>query len=237
MNNATTFAEKAFNFYAQLELLKILPAGVEVMNPYQDPKRREYSRLFLEKYFSDNRKRVFVFGINPGRFGAGLTGVTFTDPVALRTFCGIPNDLGNTRELSSIFIYDFISRWGGVKKFYRDFFLTAVSPLGFLKEGKNYNFYDHKDLLQALKPFLLQTISTQLEFGANRDVAIVLGSGKNKTVFQDLNREGKFFKHIYALEHPRFIMQYRRKQADKYIEKYTKAFAKALGISKPGGKQ
>lgn len=233
----TLFAQRAFEFYRTLSIPAKLPAGIIAMNPYQNPQTREYSKLFLQKYFSDNRKRIFVFGINPGRFGAGLTGVTFTDPVALRTFCGLSNDLGDKKELSSEFIYKFISRWGGVEKFYRDFFLTAVCPLGFVKGGINYNFYDHKDLLQILKPFLLQTITAQLEFSADRKVAIVLGAGKNHQIFQELNREGKFFEHVYALEHPRFIMQYRRKQVEKYIEKYQKVFSAALALSETGGKR
>ncbi len=223
-----TFAEKAFRHYRALDLSVKLPAGVQVMNPYQEAQVLEHTWSFLGKFFPDCRTRVFVFGINPGRFGAGLTGVTFTDPVALQEFCGIPNDLGKKRELSSEFIYRFISRWGGAKKFYRDFFLTAVCPLGFTAEGKNYNFYDHKDLLHVLRPFLLQTISTQLGFGAKREAAIVLGAGKNAEIFRELNGEGKFFRRVYALEHPRFIMQYRRKKVEEYLKKYEKVFRAAL---------
>lgn len=221
------FAKKAFHFYTTLKAPK-LPPGITAMNPYQNPEVREVVHQFLNKFYADNRRRIFVFGINPGRFGAGLTGVTFTDPVALRDFCGIPNDLGVRRELSSEFIYQFIARWGGVQKFYQDFFLTAVSPLGFLKEEINYNFYDHPALLKCLRPFLLQTISQQLEFGANRRVAIVLGAGKNNRAFEELNNEGKFFEQVYALEHPRFILQYRRKRVGEYVEKYYNIFEEAL---------
>ncbi len=222
-----TFAQKAFHFYTTLKA-PLLPHGIVAMNPYQDPEVRNIVRQFLNKFYADNRRRIFVFGINPGRFGAGLTGVTFTDPVALRDFCGIPNDLGVRRELSSEFIYQFIARWGGVGKFYQDFFLTAVSPLGFLKEEINYNFYDHPVLLKCLRPFLLQTISQQLEFGANRRVAIILGAGKNNRAFEELNNEGKFFEQVYALEHPRFILQYRRKKRGEYVEKYNSVFQQAL---------
>ena len=231
MGNTKTFAEKAFDFYTQLELPTILPKGIIAMNPYQNLKTREYSRLFLEKYFNDNRQRIFVFGINPGRFGAGLTGVTFTDPVALKEFCRISNDFPPRRETSSEFIYQFIEQWGGVQKFYRDFFLTAVCPLGFTRDGNNYNFYDHPELLTKVWPFLLQTISAQLAFGASREAAIILGSGKNYKIFCELNEQGRFFKNIYPLEHPRFIMQYRRKQRGKYIEKYKEVFARALSES------
>ena len=228
MVKMTTFGDKAFDFYTQLRLPEILPSGIIAMNPYEEPKTREYSRIFLQKFFSDNRKRIFVFGINPGRFGAGITGVTFTDPVALKTFCGIENDFSPRKEASSEFVYKFIARWGETKEFYHHFFLTAVSPLGFTKEGNNYNFYDHPELLQRLRPFLLQTISSQLSFGARPEAAIVLGAGKNYKIFCELNQEGKFFKKIYPLEHPRFIMQYRRKKIDRYLEKYQEVFTEAL---------
>jgi len=201
---------------------------VAALNPYPTPGIQGYLRLFFQKFFSDNRKRVFVFGINPGRFGAGITGVTFTDPTALETFCGVANDLPKKRELSSVFIYEFIKLWGSPKKFYRDFFLTAVSPLGFVKDSRNFNFYDHPTLLRDIKPFLIWSIESQLGFGARRGAAIVLGTGKIRKVFDDLNCEGSFFKNVYAVEHPRFIMQYRRRRLGDYLRKYSEIFEQAL---------
>jgi hypothetical protein len=228
MKHLSTFGECAFQFYASLELPNKLPIGVAVLNPFPAPGIQGYLRLFYQKFFFDNHKRVFVFGINPGRFGAGITGVTFTDPIALETFCGVPNDLPKKRELSSVFIYEFIKLWGGPKKFYRDFFLTAVSPLGFVKDGRNFNFYDHPTLLRDIKPFLIWSIESQLEFGARSGAAIVLGTGKIRKVFDDLNREGSFFKNVYAVEHPRFIMQYRRRRLGDYLQKYSETFEQAL---------
>lgn len=224
----STLDERVFRFYASLELLTNLPHGVIALNPYRTPQIRDYLRLFLHKFFSDNRKRVLVFGINPGRFGAGITGVTFTDPLALETFCGVQNDLPKKRELSSVFIYEFNKSWGGPKKFYRDFFLTSVSPLGFVKDGRNFNFYDDPALLQDIKPFLIRSIESQLGFGARRDAAIVLGRGRIKRVFDDLNRECAFFKTVHALKHPRFIMQYRRRRLGDYLRKYSEVFEGAL---------
>jgi len=223
-----TFAESAFKFYKSLEFRHRLPPGVEVMNPYRDAQVRNYVKTFLFKFFYDSRKRILVFGINPGRFGAGVTGVTFTDPVALEKFCDIPNDLPKKRELSSEFVYKFINRWGGAKKFYRDFFLTAISPLGFLKDDKNFNFYDNPKLLRDIKPFIVDSIKSQLAFGASREAAIVLGTGKIRQVFNDLNTEYKFFKNIYSVEHPRFIMQYRRKKLEIYLQKYCQTFTQSL---------
>lgn len=228
MKHVSTFGERAFRFYASLELLNKLPEGVAVLNPYRTPRIRDYIRSFLSKFFSDNHKRVLVFGINPGRFGGGITGVTFTDPIALETYCGISNDLPKKRELSSVFIYEFIELWGAPKKFYRDFFLTAVSPLGFVKDGRNFNFYDHPALLRNIKPFLIQSIESQLGFGARREAAIVLGTGKIRQIFTDLNRECSFFKTVHAVEHPRFIMQYRRRKLRDYLRRYSEVFEQAL---------
>src|SRR6266571_7908727 len=148
---ASTFGSRVMRFYAGLVCPR-LPAGVRVMNPYADATVRRYLRAFAERYFSDNNERVLVFGINPGRFGAGITGVTFTDPVALADFCGIENDMPRRRELSSIFIYDVINRYGGPTTFYHRFFLTALSPLGFTRDGLNLNYYDDRQLADDVTP-------------------------------------------------------------------------------------
>ena len=225
---SSTFGDRALHFYTTLSAIDGLPSNIQVMNPYATPEIRRYVELFLRKFFSDHRERVFVFGINPGRFGAGVTGVTFTDPVALERFCGIPNQLEKRREVSSEFVYAFIERWGGVEKFYRDFFLTAVSPLGFTRNGTNYNYYDDQRVFDILKPFIVRTLKDQLALGARHDAAILLGKGKNQRMFEELNQEHGFFKRLYALEHPRFIMQYRRKRLLEYLEKYHETFTQAL---------
>ncbi len=223
-----TFSQKAFRFYRSLKVPAALPEGIATMNPYITDSVQGYIKEFLAKFFNDNKERVFVFGINPGRFGAGLTGITFTDPVALEKFCKIKNNLEKRRELSAEFIYKFIAHWGGPEKFYKQFFLTAVSPLGFTRGGINYNYYDDKELLEASRPFIIKTLQDQLKLGAHRDVAIVLGTGKNQKAFNELNQEYRFFNKILFLDHPRFIMQYRRKKIVEYLDKYQRAFSKAL---------
>jgi len=195
------------------------------MNPYTDAQVRGYVRLFLEKYFDDNRPRTLVLGINPGRFGAGITGVTFTDPIALADRCGVPNSLPRVHELSSVFIYKVIDRFGGPRKFYRNFFLTAVSPLGFIRNGINLNYYDDRALARAVKPFIVDTIQHQIAMGSSTDCAIVLGIGANLKFFEELNAEHAFFRELVPLEHPRWIMQYRRKKLDEFIEKYQQVFS------------
>jgi uracil DNA glycosylase superfamily protein len=223
---AATFGSRAVRFYGKLHAPAV-PAGVRVMNPYAEPRVRGYVRAFLTRYFDDNQPRVLVFGINPGRFGAGLTGVTFTDPVVLADVCGIANHLPRRRELSSIFVYAFIERWGGARRFYRQFFLTAVSPLGFTRDHTNLNYYDVPALARRITPFIIDGVRRQIALGSRTDHAIVLGMGQNMRFVKALNDQHGFFREIHALEHPRFIMQYRRKQLDRYLDKYASVFALA----------
>lgn len=214
------FGENVFDFYQNLSIDTKLPESIEVMNPHKDENARIYTKKFLDKYFSDRNERVLMFGINPGRFGAGITGVTFTDPVALETHCHIPNPFPKVRELSAEFIYEVIREFGGAEAFYKKFFLTAVSPLGFIKAGINYNYYDDKNLEKAVTPFIIDSIKKQIEIGGRRDIAILIGTGKNQKYFLELNKTHNFFQKVEVVEHPRFIMQYKRKTKNEYIEKY-----------------
>jgi len=218
-----SFGARLFRFYRRLKSPDV-PAGIDVMNPYTDVRISRYVHKFLTRYFDDDEPRVLVFGINPGRFGAGITGITFTDPVALADLCGITNDLPRRHELSSIFIYEFIERFGGVRAFYRQFFLTAASPLGFTRDGRNLNYYDDPSLARAVTPFVTRSIERQIALGGRRDHAIVLGRGANMRVMSRLNAEHGFFREIHALDHPRPIMQYRRKQLEHYLRRYVDVF-------------
>jgi hypothetical protein len=219
-----TFASRALRFYTQLRGPRV-PKGVGVMNPYLEPDVQRSMRVFLNRFFADNRERTLVLGINPGRFGAGITGVTFTDPVALADFCGIPNALPRRRELSSVFIYDMIARMGGPEAFYGKFFLTAISPLGYTRNGLNLNYYDEPALAKAVTPFIVDSLERQIALGCRRDVAYVLGFGANRKFLEKLNDSHKFFGKIVALEHPRWILQYRRKKVDFYIDRYVTALS------------
>ena len=108
-----TFAEKAIKYFTNLKSPINLPPKIYIANPYESKEVKRVVKKFFIKYFNDNNKRIFIFGINPGRFGGGLTGISFTDPVALKDECGIENNLGKHKELSSRFIYKFINEFGG----------------------------------------------------------------------------------------------------------------------------
>ncbi len=222
-----TFGSHAIGFYETLRAPRLGRLGVDVLFPYRDPPVRDAMAAFYRTFFNDTAKRTFIIGINPGRFGAGTTGIPFTDPVSLERQCGIANPFPRRRELSAEFVESVIERLGGPRSFYRSFFITAVSPVGFTRNGTNYNYYDDPRLLRVLQPFIADSFHTQLGFGARRDLAIVLGKGRNFRFFERLNAEHGFFDRLVGVEHPRFIMQYRRPQVRRYLAKYESLLEEA----------
>lgn len=217
-----TFSQKVINFYSGLKSPANLPPGIHILNPYKNKEVIEIMNEFYSTFFNDYNQRVFIIGINPGRFGGGVTGIPFTDPHALEQHCKIKNNLIKKPELSSKFVYSLIDKFGGVKKFYSKFFISAVFPLALLSDGKNYNYYDSNELSRNLKPYLLSSLKKQTGFGARKNKVICLGK-KNYTFLNELNKELKYFEKIITLDHPRFIMQYRLKKKDEYIRKYIRA--------------
>jgi hexokinase len=92
----------------------------------------------------------------------------------------------------------------------------------------NYNYYDTPALTKAVYPFIVENIQKQIDLGFETDICFCFGTGKNEAFLQKLNDEKKFFKQIIALEHPRFIMQYKSKTKQDYIAKYLEKFNAAI---------
>ena len=113
-----------------------------------------------------------------------------------------------------------ISSYGGCQEFYQRFFLSAVSPLGFVRDGRNLNYYDDRDLESALGKFIESTLRAQIDMGIRKDKAICLGEGKNMKYLEKLNEKLDLFGEIISLPHPRWVMQYRFKRKEEFIEKY-----------------
>ncbi|NML64102.1 DUF4918 family protein [Hymenobacter sp. RP-2-7] len=206
-----------------------LPHEVQVRNSYHDPAVTKIFEEFAQKFYAADVLRVGIFGINPGRFGGGRTGVAFTDPVALTEICGIAHALtGRRRELSSEFVYKFIAELGGPAEFYRHFFLSSLYPLELTRGGTNYNYYDNGAVTKALWPDLRRALQAQTEqLGLRRDVAVSLGR-RNGEFLQKLNDELKLFDRVIALDHPRFLMQYRRKHLAENVQHYVQTLGELL---------
>lgn len=223
----SNFAEKIIAFYRSVCYNGSLPPGISIMNPFRDnPEALDVASRFYRKFYSDNHKRYMILGINPGRFGAGVTGIPFTDTVRLVEKCGLDINGLKTHETSSVFIYEMIDKYGGPDKFYSDYYISSVSPLGFISETVkggviNYNYYDNREMEENLMDFIHDSLEKQLAFGIERDVCFCLGTGKNLKFLTKLNDQHKYFRRIVPLEHPRFIMQYRLKHKHYYIEMYV----------------
>lgn len=230
-----TFAEKVIDFNRNLVFTGTgLPSNIRVMNPFTEfEDTLRISGEFYRKYYNDNNTRFGILGINPGRFGGGITGVPFTDPKRLVSVCGIEYKGKPAREPSSVFIYDMIGAYGGPEAFYSQFYINSICPLGFTiiddkGREKNYNYYDDPQLLAASRNFIVDSIHKQLDLGLRRDIGFCFGTGKNENYLRRLNGEYKFFDRIIALEHPRFIVQYKSANKQFYIDKYIQAFRAAI---------
>lgn len=229
-----TFAERVMAFNKSLNFTGKLPQDIGVMNPFRENAcALPASEAFYRKYYGDGHKRRIILGINPGRFGAGITGVPFTDPKRLAEICDIHLEACQpAHEPSSQFVYEVIAAMGGPEKFYSEWYINSICPLGFVRMGANgryvnYNYYDNAELQKAALPFILATLPLQLALGIDTRICICLGTGKNAAFLQKLNREHGFFTKIIALDHPRYVMQYKSREKAAYLQKYVDALTEA----------
>lgn len=223
-----TFQERYFNFIDQIDFPKSIPHEVEILNPFKVASTYSLAQSFYQKYYSDQRPRLFLIGINPGRFGAGVTGVPFTDPIRLEKECGIANDLHKRQELSSVFVYEVMEAFGGVASFYAKVFFTSVSPLGFVRDGINLNYYDIPEVRDFLEPYMVKALRLQIDIGAIPKVAFSMGKGQNLKYLCYLNKKYHLFDEIQPLPHPRWVMQYRLKRKQEFIDEYVGKIRDAL---------
>ena len=221
-----TFAELILTYYQNIKIPKQkLPNNILWIDNIFTEEVLQTMHTFYHKYFSDNQERIMLLGINPGRFGAGVTGIPFTDPINLEEHCEIPNEFEKRHELSSKFIYDVVTAFGGPKNFFSRVYITSISPIGFIKDGKNINYYDDKALEEMLWIWMKKQIATQLKFPISNKVAFSIGAGKNLKALQKMNEEEGWFERVEALPHPRWVMQYRLKRKQDFIEEYLEKIA------------
>lgn len=222
-------ADRIINFNKSLEFDYDLPNGIDILNPFKNnPEILKISELFYRKFYNDNLQRKLILGINPGRLGAGVTGIPFTDSKRLVEDCGISIESVKTHEPSSVFIYEMIKEFGGSEKFYSEFYINSVCPLGFIEEtesGKwnNLNYYDYPFLFKTVKPFIVEQIERQISLGIDNSKVYILGK-KNAKFFKRINDEYNFFENIIVFDHPRYIEQYKSKYRQDFILKYLKEF-------------
>jgi Uracil DNA glycosylase superfamily len=226
-----TFSQQVLDFYFTMRKDMPLPNGVETIYPFDNVETKRVMQTFFNKYYDDNRPRTYLVGINPGRLGSGITGIGFADAYHLDNYCDIPNSFDKRVEISAAFMFEVMEAYGGVEKFYKDFFFTTVMPLGLLKNDKNYNYYDDLQTQKALEPFIEETLLKQMSFPQAKPNIICVGQGKNLKYLKDFNDKHHCFESIDVLPHPRWVMQYRRKDKQKYIDAYLEAFERMMKMS------
>lgn len=227
----TTFADRVIAFNKNLNYSGNLPEGFDILNPFNDnPETAIVMQQFYKMYYNDNKKRKFIIGINPSRHGAGVTGVPFTDTKRLESVCKIKMQSAHTHEVSSVFMYDMIQSYGGVKMFFSDFYINSPFPLAIVRSKNNTwlnaNYYDDAALFLTLKDYMIETLKNHISLGLVTSEVFILGK-KNASFISEINKETKLFKKMTVLDHPRFIQQYKSKEKLIYINKYLSAFRDA----------
>ena len=226
-----TFSDKIIDFNRKLDYIGQLPPEFRVMNPYLDnPETMKVMEQFYRKYYNDSQRRRFIVGINPSRHGAGVTGVPFTDTKRLESACGIKMESAHTHEISSVFVYEMIAEYGGVERFYREFYINSPFPLAIIrqtKDGKwlNANYYDDPTLFKMTEDFMIASLKAHISLGLDCSEVFILGR-KNAVFIEKLNKKAKLFDRLTVLEHPRYIQQYKSKEKQLYIDKYILALNK-----------
>lgn len=225
----SVWSDKIIAYNRNLHFTGKLPKGISIMNPYAESAEAwKASEVFYKKFYADQEPRKLILGINPGRHGAGATGIPFTDPKRL-TEVDIPWNGPLSHEPSSVYVYDMISAYGGPEAFYKRYFINSVSPLGYTirnKAGKdvNFNYYDTPALFKKVLPFIHANLEQLRSMDFDMDTAFVLGV-KNAKCLEQINQKGKYFRELVVLEHPRYIMQYQLRAKQRFIDKYLEALS------------
>lgn len=129
-----TKSDHILDFYRSISFdLNTLDHDLNVLNPFSLASFEQTTVLdkFYHKFYEDHEPRNLILGINPGRLGAGATGIPFTDTKRLN-HCGIEMTEFTTHEPSSVFVYEAIDAYGGPTAFYNKFLIGSVCPLGFV---------------------------------------------------------------------------------------------------------
>jgi hypothetical protein len=106
---------------------------------------------FYKQVYSELQPRIVLCGINPGRLGAGKTGVPFLDYLSLSKF--FPDIKSTDHEQSSQFVYKVIKTFGK-ERFFNSVYLTNYSWFGFetklSNRWKNVNYFELSKDIQSV---------------------------------------------------------------------------------------
>ncbi len=170
----------------------------------------EHVLEFNRRFYAAGEPKTVLCGINPGRLGAGKTGIPFTDFGSLSKL--IPNVERKDMERSAQFFHEVVDYFGA-KNFYRSFYVTNVSWLGYAKGAKNLNFNE----LPLPAKNAAMTMFTYDMNRINPTTVISMGSVVKEAVQSVL---GASVRTDIALPHPNYCAFPKNKEKCKrqYIE-------------------
>lgn len=122
--------------------------GIRILSGFTE--QQALVRSYYRKFYGEGGSRIVLCGINPGRLGAGKTGIPFIDFYALNHLIpegGIQHK--ENTEKSAQFILSIIERFGA-KDFHDAVYMTNVSWYGFQRGRKNLNYYELPPHLRQL---------------------------------------------------------------------------------------
>jgi hypothetical protein len=70
-----------------------------------------------------------------------------------------------------------------------------------------------------MESFIIENLKKQISFGIKTDVCFSLGK-KNAKYLERINQKENLFNRIEVLDHPRYIVQYKSRFKEKYIQEY-----------------
>lgn len=112
---------------------------------------------FYNRYYKTPYPKTVICGINPGKNGAGKTGIPFLDFSSVSKLLDSINK--SDTERSAQFFYDVIKDIG-IEKFFNSFYVTNISWVGYMREHKNLNYYD---LPQEIQNFILNAFQYEMK--------------------------------------------------------------------------
>lgn len=205
-----------YNFYANLmsnlEVRDVLgKEKITILDGFN--KNIELVHRYYQKFYSTEAKRIVLCGINPGKNGAGKTGIPFLD---FRAVSQLLSDIGqDDREQSAQFILSIINEIG-IDSFYRNVYMTNISWFGFTKDGNNQNFYD---LPSPLPTTFTDSFIEEMDI-VQPKVIVPLSKEVEQTLKQMIKSGGLGYPLAERLPHPYYCSI--GKRAIKYRQIYVK---------------
>lgn len=223
MFNYTENLVKFSNEFKEKYQKELESEGISILSNFEN--NLELIKQFREKYIIPNKPKIVLCGINPGRYGAGLTGIPFIDFNSLA--CLLPNIQENKSEKSASFIFSIIKEIG-IIEFFKTFYLTNLSCLGFTKNNKNYNYDQlNTEAQNVLFAFFCNEMK-EIEPSAIIPLSEQVEKDLYKMQFKSLlSYDIKILKH---LPHPSYITTFKRKYEEDFKIEYNERLSQAKTV-------